>query len=299
MLIFVLSPLESNRWKYWINKPVIRETGFWTNEDIIYYSNTKKEIELEKINKFRFRFNAGLKLRNVTIAIFEGFINILNKELYIDNYSASDTLIITDNTNNEFFKFKYPDKEIDEFMVYDDLLNIDEKYLQYYLIVGDSSYSLFPYLYNRVRYVNKNENSDVRETITLTDNKNTDNDDIYTASESESSATTIIPDEETLIANASDYNKKIVLEPQDRLKLYAILQMILAGTCEKISNLRHDKNIKTYLDCTNINDFDEKIYLVEGNEAKLNNEKQFSSSQADRTGIVVTVPQLAGNRDSP
>ena len=193
------------------------------------------------------------------------FINALNKDLEIDEYSALDTLIISDNTNNEFFKFKYPNKEIDEFMVYDDLLNIDEKYLQYYLIVGDSSYSLFPYLYNRVRYVNKNENSDVRETITLDDNDDTS---------SESSAIEFKPGEETLIENASDYNKKIILDQTDRLELYSILQMILAGTCEKISNLRHDKNIKTYLDCTNINDFDEKIYSVEGNEAKLNNEKQ-------------------------
>ena len=45
--IVVLSPKQSERWKYWKNQPVYREYGYWWTDD-----------NIPNQNKFRFRHNA-------------------------------------------------------------------------------------------------------------------------------------------------------------------------------------------------------------------------------------------------
>jgi hypothetical protein len=68
MRIIVLCPEKSKRWKYWIDKNVERELGYWYDD-----------LNIPNQEKFRFRWNAKKKHRQRQMAIFNGLLNVLEK----------------------------------------------------------------------------------------------------------------------------------------------------------------------------------------------------------------------------
>ena len=128
--VIVLCPKQSSRWKYWgelvKHKPIKREYGYWTwnndnvNKAIVGNSITKAPLKRDIIDKYRFRYNAGLNVRNVTMAIFEGFINILNiiikKKLKNVLITEDDAIIDWDRLEN----FTKPDniKKLPNTLIY-------------------------------------------------------------------------------------------------------------------------------------------------------------------------------------
>lgn len=93
--VFVLCPKESSRWKYWKKLPVTREYGYW--------GLGKRSLGIPNKQKYRFRHNALPKTKNVTMAIFEGFINILKK---IIKYDLQYVLITEDDAIIDWKRFE-------------------------------------------------------------------------------------------------------------------------------------------------------------------------------------------------
>ena len=92
MIVIVLSPEEANRWKYWVDLPVRRELGYWG----------RPIRPLPNEEKFRFRHNALPLTRSVTMAIFQGFIKIINT---IVTENLENVLITEDDSIIDWDRF--------------------------------------------------------------------------------------------------------------------------------------------------------------------------------------------------